>query len=459
MNFFDWLLTNWISIVIPVAIFLAFVIIALWIRRAVFRIFYQWLTRVSKGFADIISQTMRTPFFHWFIILGAYIAIQISITPPEGKVVAGKILFSLFTISLFWVIANIIEKLLQIYLIRVKLRQISFKLIITVIRIALIVTGVLILLDIWGAPTTPILLIIATLILIAVLAAREFLLNVFSGFELAKGTVAKTGDYIRLSSGEEGYVMEISWQNTLIKTLHDHIIVIPNSKLAQSTITNYGRPLKQATNPFQFYTRLHLKELTGKKASNLIELREALREMPDSVIYYHTHRFLQEHHYLTPEPTNDFALWVGDVLDDQVLAEKLANIDIFEFTSIHELKTRIVAVIDEYMTHNKDLHNAPEGRELHFIKSISVIAPTQYVAHDLREFIEIMRKVTVDSLYFHMFESRLRLAKGVNDYSTWLKDCLGEDDLASQIAVLDPYNLTLENLRIAIIQLIEKRIK
>ncbi len=85
--------------------------------------------------------------------------------------------------------------------------------------------------------------------------------------------------------------------------------------------------------------------------------------------------------------------------------------------------------------------------------------PTPYVAHDLREFAETLRKISLGSLYFHVFESRLRLGKGLNDFSTWLQDSLGEAELAEDIARLDPYTYTLEGLRSALIQLIEKRIK
>ena len=84
-----------------------------------------------------------------------------------------------------------------------------------------------------------------------------------------------------------------------------------------------------------------------------------------------------------------------------------------------------------------DINNAPSGREFHFIRSISAVIPTSYVAHDLREFIEILKLVSLDTLYFHIFESRLRLHKGVNDFSIWINDCLGEKALADEIAVLD----------------------
>jgi small-conductance mechanosensitive channel len=459
MNILEWLSANWTIIAIPVAVFLAFLIIALWIRKSVFNLLEKWLFKISREGGELISHTLRSPFFHWFLIMGAYAAIQISVLPTAAKAITAKILLSLFIISLFWVIANIVEKLLQRYLAKAKLNRISFRVIFNTVRTVLIVTGVLILLDVWGAPTTPLLLIIAILIMVAILAARELLLNVFSGFELERGDIVKKGDYVKLSSGEQGYISDITWRNTIIKALDDSIIVVPNSKLVQSTITNYGRPLKQATDPFQFYTRLHLKELTGKKARNLPELLETLKEMPDSVIYYHTHHFLEEFQFLTPEPANDFALWVNDAIDDPILSEKLANIDTFEFNNIRDLKARIASVIDEHIKKSPGSRNAPDGREFHFIKSISVILPTQYIAHDLREFIEILRNITIDSLYFHTFESRLRLEKGVNDFSIWLQDSLGENDLAAQIAYLDPYNLTLENLRTSIIQLIEKRIK
>jgi hypothetical protein len=224
-------------------------------------------------------------------------------------------------------------------------------------------------------------------------------------------------------------------------------------------VINYGHPLKKATQPFKFYTRLHLKELTGQKARTLVELQDLLEKAPDAAIYYHTHHFLEKYKYLEPEPANDFALWADDALGDAMLSEKLASIDIFQFSTIHSLKQRIIDVIREHTSTKPDEHIAPEGNEFHLIKSISVILPTPYLAHDLREFVEVLRKVTIYSIYFHMFEARLRLPRGNNDFSVWFRDNLGENDLADKISELDPYTRSLESLRTMIIQLIEKRIK
>ncbi len=454
-----WLTENWLPIAVPVVIFLAFSIVALWVRGIIYKTLERHLNKARWQGSQFIIQTTKTPFFHWWLILGAFVAIEVSVLPLPAKVLAARILGSLLVISLTWILINLTEKLLRFYMGKLEIPSSSTTLAVNAVRIAVVVVGVLILLDIWGAPTTPIILMLATVILVAVLAARNVLLDVFSGFELMRGELFTVGDYVKLDSGEEGYIEDIAWTKTRIKALSDNIIVVPNGKFTQATITNYGRPLKKATKPFHFYTRLHLKELTGLKASNLAELAQILGEVPDSVVYYHTHHFLEEHQYLTPEPANDFALWVDDSIGDKALAEKLASIDIFEFPNIEVLRTRIISVINEYLLTNPNSRVAPEGMEFHFIKSTSVILPTAYVANDLREFIQVLRGITIDSLYFHVFESRLRLQKGTNDFSTWLQECLGEDDLANKIAKLDPYNYTLEGLRSAIIQLIEKRIK
>jgi hypothetical protein len=112
------------------------------------------------------------------------------------------------------------------------------------------------------------------------------------------------------------------------------------------------KELIKAKEPFRFYTRLHLSELTGLKASNLEELLELIKEVSGSCIYHHTHRFLQQHQYLSPEPPNDFSYWVREVLGEDELAERLASIDIIQFSAIRKLRERIISVIKDYLEKN-----------------------------------------------------------------------------------------------------------
>src|SRR4030042_6700405 len=102
----------------------------------------------------------------------------------------------------------------------------------------------------------------------------------------------------------------------------------------------------KASEPFRLCTRLHLSELTGLKAATLNELLELIRTVSGACIYHHTHRFLQQHQYLSPEPPNDFAYWVSNVLREQELGEKLASIDIIQYSSVRALRETIQQAIE-----------------------------------------------------------------------------------------------------------------
>jgi small-conductance mechanosensitive channel len=455
----QWLTDNWLKIAIPVLAFLACLVVGLWVRRVVDKVFERWRARTKWEGSQLVVKTTRRPFLHWFLLLGAFIAIQVSALPPESKSIGAKVIGSLFILSLGWLVIVLSEQLLKLYLPRVKTAQPTITLAVNAIRITFIIVGALIVLQIWGIPTSPILILIVVVVLAAALALRNAAPNLFAGFQLSATQQIKVGDYIKLETGEEGHVTEIGWSNTHIRGLDESTVVIPNSRLLQHTVINYGRPLKKAKEPFHFHSRTHLTELTGLKAKNLRELADILKNVPDTVIYYHTHHFLEQHHYLTPEPSNDFAVWVNDALGDEILSEGLTSVDTFAFSNLEALRERLVGIIEEHLSKGSSFRDVMPGRELHFAKSVSVILPTPYVAHDLREFTEALRKISLGSLYFHIFESRLRLGKGLNDFSIWIQDSLGETELGEEIARLDPYTYTLEGLRSALIQLIEKHIK
>ena len=454
----EWLRVNWLSIGVPVLVFFGVFFISLWLRRIVYNALERWLKERRAEIGKIAISVTKNPFLHWLLILGLYIALQVSVLAPQWKSLGGEILASIFIAYFGWILIRLSREFIALCLNKVKAPNQAITATTTITQIVIVVIGVLMLLELWGAPMVPIIIALITAIVVAILILRDVFPGMLFSFQLIQGRQIKSGDFIRLESGDEGYVEEITWRNTQIRTLDGKTIIIPNTKLVKTTVINYGKPVKKATEPFHFSTRLHLKELTGLKASNLSQLVSRLKEVPDAVIYYHTHSFLEEYQFLTPEPANDFALWVEEALGYEILAERLASIDTFEFPTIGALRQRIIGVMQDFLAGVTNEREAPQDNEFHFIKSIDVVLPTPYVAHDLREFIDILRKISINSLYFHIFEAKLRLQRGTNDFSMWLEDCLGEKELAEQIARLDPYNYTLENLRGTVFQLCKKKL-
>jgi hypothetical protein len=206
---------------------------------------------------------------------------------------------------------------------------------------------------------------------------------------------------------------------------------------------------------FYFFSKLDQALLLGRKAKNIKELLDGVKEVSSSSIYYHTHRFLQQHHYLSPEPPNDFAYWVNDVLNDPVLGEKLSSVDIVQFEKLEDLRQALVSTIETYLPNVEKIVDCPSGEEFHFMSCQTFVFRTPHSANNLTEFKESLQHVSINSIYFHVFDARLRLEKGDNDFSRWFND-LGFKKLATEVSHLDPYTQTLEGLRKRIIGLVSK---
>jgi hypothetical protein len=207
---------------------------------------------------------------------------------------------------------------------------------------------------------------------------------------------------------------------------------------------------------FYFKTRLNLVEMLGIRVRNVPDLLEQIRQVPGASIYYHTHRFLQQHHYLCPEPPNDFAFWIANALGLDGLGEQLASVDTIKFTRINDLRDAFSTIIEKYQHRGNGMTiSCHEGEEFHFMSCRTFVFSTDFRAADVKEFIQALHAISINSLYYHIFESRLRLGKVGNDFSLWLES-IGQKKMAAEIAKLDPYTITLEGLRKKIIKIMEK---
>jgi hypothetical protein len=175
-------------------------------------------------------------------------------------------------------------------------------------------------------------------------------------------------------------------------------------------------------------------------------------------VFQHTHHFLVQHQHLSPEPPNDFAFWVRNVLQEDELGEQLAAIDTVQFPSLNELRARIVGVIDRYMDDRRPLRTAPAGEEFHFRDAISFVLPTTYQASTLAELATAIEHASYATIAYHLFEARLRVGAEDNDFSRWLERELAERELAAAIRKLDPYTHTMEGLRQRLLGLLAPRL-
>jgi hypothetical protein len=198
--------------------------------------------------------------------------------------------------------------------------------------------------------------------------------------------------------------------------------------------------------------------ITGQRANTLAELLRGLRECGEDSIFQHTFRTLQEHHFLRQGFSNDFAHWTLSACNEPGLAERLAGIDVREFTSVAELRERFIQIVEEYIRRNPKIGERSAHETFYFCASDTVVMPTSFVASTLAEFAEGLRRVGLRSIHHHFIEARLRLKLMSNDFSQWLHEDLGLPETARALNRIDIYTATLEDVRQQIVRIVERAI-
>ncbi|MYZ06249.1 mechanosensitive ion channel [Streptomyces sp. SID2999] len=118
---------------------------------------------------------------------------------------------------------------------------------VNITRVLVLAIGFLVVLQTLGISIAPLLTALGVGGLAVALALQDTLANLFAGIHILASKTVQPGDYIRLSSGEEGYVVDINWRQTTVRQLSNNLVVIPNGQLAKTNMTNFTRPEQELT--------------------------------------------------------------------------------------------------------------------------------------------------------------------------------------------------------------------
>ena len=210
---------------------------------------------------------------------------------------------------------------------------------------------------------------------------------------------------------------------------------------------------------FQFQSSASLKKLTGRRVYNLEDLLDTIKTCPDSSIFCHTFSaFLTMREVQVPYNT-EFAIWVSRSLNEKALAEKLMAIDLSEYGTIESLRMRLIEIFEAYREQKPDAFQRIADEPFYLYDMIRIVYPTDKFAYDLKSFRELLPTISIYSVYFHFFESRLNTHLKADDFSTWIEESLNIPDLAQMISKIDISLYTLEELRTRIIQLIDEHLE
>ncbi|HAW50675.1 TPA: mechanosensitive ion channel protein MscS [bacterium] len=233
------------EMLIPVMVFLLTLALGYVLRRLILN----RLTRLSESTKakayNIIITTIKGPFIIWSLMLAIYLALEFSKLPGNLISIINKLLLILGIFSITLVLAAISAKAISVYSRKFETVFPVTSLTQNITKVVIFMIGILIILNTLGVSITPILATLGIGGLAVALALQDTLSNLFSGFHIIMTKQIRVGDYIKLDSGEEGYVIDITWRTTKIRMLPNNIILVPNEKLTKAIVTNYYLPEKE----------------------------------------------------------------------------------------------------------------------------------------------------------------------------------------------------------------------
>ena len=238
------------------AVFIIFILLAL-ISRLLIRFFLKRIRRRDDpGIPEIILESMRGPFGFFLVSTGLLVGylLAIGIDNPilaqlsDTKDLAIKIWKVSVIFTATFTVAHVVDRLIDWYVLNIaestetKIDDTLLPTLRRVLPITIYAAGALVAIDSVGVSISPILAGLGIGGLAVALAVQPTLSNFFAGTYVVTEGELKEGDFIELEGGPSGYVEDVGWRSTKIRSRFNNLVIIPNSRMAESIVTNYFSP-------------------------------------------------------------------------------------------------------------------------------------------------------------------------------------------------------------------------
>ncbi len=240
---------EWHDLLVSLAIIAGPVLFAVLFSRILFRLMLRAASLFPGDLDDHLVATAKGPVTAYIILLGVYLAIKIPLELPDA---IDTVVDRVFAVAAIWVGAYMINAVgtsgltwLQDYLASTPAANTSSWALPLARRSLLLVVAVMavmVSLDVLGINITPLIAGLGIGGLAVALAIQPTLSNLFAGTYVITEGVVSPGDYIDMEGGVSGYVVDVNWRSTRLRTWGNNLVIIPNSRFAETVITNYSKP-------------------------------------------------------------------------------------------------------------------------------------------------------------------------------------------------------------------------
>jgi len=212
------------------------------IRKILFSLLKRWAKKTHLVIDTLIVESFKNPSFLIIIAIAILISLEYAAVPIKLETIVIKAVNTIVIFAITLGVAGVVSAMLQQYISNANIPLAPTGLSYIIVKGLVILVGVLIILNYLGISIAPILTTLGVGGLAVALALQDTLANLFAGMQILIEGSVRVGDFVKIEEGMEGYVEDITWRKTRIRMLTNNITIIPNSKLAQSLITNFNLP-------------------------------------------------------------------------------------------------------------------------------------------------------------------------------------------------------------------------
>lgn len=212
--------------------------------------------------------------------------------------------------------------------------------------------------------------------------------------------------------------------------------------------------------PFRLKDCALVGQSTGFKAQTLAEFHENLLRVDASSIYHHFWgRFLAPT-FSEPEYNNDFASWIYRALHEKALAEKVSMVTPAAYMDIDKVREEVAERIAEHLDISEYIPWAKADQKFYFLRSQIVVFDTDRILHRPDDLLSAIPSMPLGSVFYHFVDARRRTEENCDDFSAWLAGWDEEyADLQMQLAAIDPFFSSLNELRWRVEKLMKNRLE
>ena len=239
----------WVGPVLSISVVLVSMLVAAVAHFALFPLVNSLTHHTTTELDDVLIKAARWPLNVGIVVLGIYLSLTITLDLPEGvqrfidliAQAAGALLFvalfgRLVSRGMDWAIVEQEKK---------ARRTVDTRLLFMLRRVLVALIyglGALLVVNTLGIPISPLIAGLGLGGVAVALAIQPTLSNLFAGTYVMTEGVVSSGDYIEMEGGVAGYVLEVGWRSTRLRTWSNTLVVIPNARFAETIITNYYEP-------------------------------------------------------------------------------------------------------------------------------------------------------------------------------------------------------------------------